>query len=115
MKSTISITVTLGDDRQPEKITWEADDSNQNAKQIRDSKAMLLSFFDEATLDTFKIDLWTKEMQISEMDRLVYNTLKGLSETYFKATRNDELSNQFRSFATHFGKATGILNTDNKS
>lgn len=107
MKSTIKIEVQLDESKQPEKITWEADSSE--GVQLRESKAMLLSFFDNETLETFKIDLWTTKLQIVEMDRLMFHTLRALSDTYYKATKNEELSNQMRSFVDHFGKSTNII------
>ena len=73
------------------------------------AKAVLLSVFDEQQRDTLRIDLWTKNFQVAEMDRLVYNTLRGLSETYRKATKNEQLADQFGQFVRHFGEVTEIL------
>lgn len=106
-KSEIKITIDLDKEMMPQLIQWEAE--SPEGIQKRNSKAMLLSFFDEETLETFKIDLWTKKLQIAEMDRLMYNSLKALTETYFKATKNESLANQMHSFVHHFGKSTGII------
>ena len=70
---------------------------------------MLLSFFDEESKDTLKIDLWTTEMQVIEMDRFFFQTLRGLADTYFKATQNAELATSMRQFVHYFGEKTGIL------
>ena len=107
MKSDIKITVELDSKKQPEKITWSAD--SPDGVQTRESKALLLSFFDKASLETFKIDLWTNDMQIAEMDRLMFHTLRALTDTYYKATKNEELSNHMRSFVDHFGEFTSII------
>ncbi len=109
-KSEIKIEVTLDENNQPEKMVWFADSSE--GPQKRESKAMLLSLFDKTSLETFKIDLWTKDLQIAEMDRLMYNTLKALSETYYNATKNQALSNQMMSFVEYFGKSTTILGSE---
>lgn len=106
-KSVISIEVNLDDKNIPNKISWTA--ASPNGPETRECKAMLLSFFDKETLETFKIDLWTTEMQIAEMDRLMFHSLKALAEAYFNATRNEELSNHMRSFVQHFGEFTGII------
>jgi len=111
MKSEIRIEVELDKNKQPEKITWSAD-SQDSKEQVRESKAMLLSFFDTESLETFKIDLWTTKMQVAEMDRLMFHTLRALTDTYFRATKNEELSNQMRSFVDHFGKSTKIIPGD---
>ena len=108
--SEIKIAVSLDENNHPSKIIWNA--PGNDGLQTRESKAMLLSFFDKETLETFKIDLWTNDLQIVEMDRLMFNTLKALTESYFKATQNQELANQMRSFVQHFGRETKIINPE---
>ncbi len=111
-KSIISIEVSLDEKNIPNKINWTA--ATPNGPETRECKAMLLSFFDKETLETFKIDLWTTEMQIAEMDRLMFHSLKALSEAYFNSTKNEELSNSMRSFVQYFGEYTGIIPKDEK-
>jgi gliding motility-associated protein GldC len=106
--SKINLNVELGADRIPEKITWESTDNPQNEGPL-ECKAFLLSLFDKEHKDTFRIDLWTKEMQVSEMDRFVYFTLKGIAETYHRATQNTDLSNHLAKFTEFFGEESGIL------
>jgi len=106
MKKKITIEVGLNDQNVPTSMTWTADDGTQAPQAC---KAMLLSLFDEANKDTLKIDLWTNEMQVGEMDRLFYNTLRSLSETYYNATKNNQLANQMRQFAEYFGEETKII------
>ena len=103
----INIEVGLAEDRQPLVIKWMASDGPEQS--IQEAKAMLLSFFDERTKDTMRIDLWTKDMQVVEMDRLMFHTLKSLADTYFRATQNAEMANDLRRFVEHFGIKTGIL------
>jgi len=106
MKKKITIEVGLNDQNVPTKMTWTADDGKQVPQAC---KAMLLSLFDEENKDTLKIDLWTTEMQVGEMDRMFFNTLRSLSETYYNATKNERLANQMRQFAEFFGEETNII------
>ena len=106
-KSDIHIEVQLDNQQQPTAIKWKAVSQDGPMEQM--SKGMLLAFFDKETKETFKIDLWTNEMQIAEMDRFMFQTLKSLTETYYKATSNTELSNHMKSFVQHFGEFTGII------
>ncbi|HMQ49873.1 MAG TPA: gliding motility protein GldC [Saprospiraceae bacterium] len=109
MKETnILIKVGLDENNTPDSITWQADD-NPNGPGVQDCKAFLLSLFDGQSHDTLKIDLWTKEMQVVEMDRLVFQTLRGLADTYFRATKNAELANEMQRFTHYFGEKTGII------
>ena len=106
-KSTIGITITLDDKNIPERIDWQASDLEQNKEH--EAKAMMISFFDKDHRDTLKFDLWTKEMQVQEMDRFVYYTLRSLADTYVKATNNNALANQIQKFAQYFGEETEIV------
>lgn len=106
-KSNISINIELDKDNHPEKINWEADNNGNPISQ--DAKGMLLSFFDKESLETFKIDLWTNDMQVEEMDRFMFHTLRSLGETYFKATKNTQLANDMQKFVHYFGEQTQII------
>ncbi len=101
----IKVKVRLDKNNVPEDISWIADDQPETVK----GKAFMLSVFDKETLDTLKIDLWTKEMQIHEMDRFVFQTLRGVTDTYYKATNNAELANEMQRFVHYFGEKTGLI------
>ena len=75
----------------------------------KEIKAFLLSMFDADTKDTLKIDLWTKDFQVMEMDRFFYQTFRAMCDTYQKATQNNELANAMRDFTNYFGEKTGII------
>lgn len=107
-KSAIKIGIGLNKENVPIKINWEATD-NPNGPGTRDCKAFLLSIFDKESKDTLKIDLWTTEMQVNEMDRFFYQTLRALSDTYFKATQNAQLATDMQRFVQYFGEKTEVL------
>jgi gliding motility-associated protein GldC len=107
-QSEIKLVVELDDSQIPENIVWSASESPQGDKQ-QNAKAILLSLFDSDHKDTLRFDLWTKEMQVQEMDRMMFYTLKGLADTYFRATSNKELAEEMQQFALHFGKKTEII------
>lgn len=104
----IQIAVGLNDERRPVTLQWRAED-DPTGDQDRACKAMLLSLFDEETKDTLKIDLWTEDMQVVEMDRFFYQTLRSLADTYFRATQNRELAEDMQRFAHYFGEQTGAI------
>ncbi|MBC7884651.1 MAG: gliding motility protein GldC [Saprospiraceae bacterium] len=107
-KSKIEIAIGLNEDKHPETIHWKSND-NPDGENFSECKAMMLSLFDKEYKDTLKIDLWTTEMQVEEMDRFVFQSLRALAETYFKATNNKQLSNDMQLFVDYFGKQTGII------
>lgn len=105
--SSIKIKVGLGENAVPEQITW-AGSNFENGKE-NEAKAMLVSFFDKENRETLKIDLWTQDMQVMEMDRFFYQTLRGLADTYFKATKNQQLATDMQKFVQYFGEQTEII------
>lgn len=107
-KSDINITIELNEEKHPSKMTWEATD-DPNSQGPKEIKAMLLSLFDKDYKDTYKIDLWTDEMQVVEMDRFMFQTIKALADTYFKATQNTKLAGAMQQLADYIGKETGII------
>lgn len=103
----IKITVGLNESNTPVSIKWHAADSDNQEPQP--CKGMLLSLFDKENLETLKIDLWTTDMQVIEMDRFMFQTLRGLADSYFKATQNSQLANDMQRFVQYFGEKTEIL------
>lgn len=101
----IEINVELDEEKLPTNIAWR---SRQEADQWMNCKGMMLAFFDAKSKDTFRIDLWTKDMQIMEMDRFVFHTLRSMADTYKRATNNTELANEMQSFVDHFAQSTGL-------
>ncbi len=111
-KSTIEVEVELDKEMMPVQIRWKSEANPQGPDYV-ECKAFSLALFDKEYKDTFKIDLWTKEMQVVEMDRFIFQTLRSLSDTYFKATKNHELANEMQMFVDHFGRRTGIITEEN--
>jgi len=106
--STIELQIGLNEDKMPETIVWRSED-NPNGSDFFPCKAMSLAVFDKDTKDTLKIDLWTTDMQVVEMDRFVFQSLRSIADTYYRATNNQQLANDMQLFVDYFGKQTGIL------
>jgi gliding motility-associated protein GldC len=100
--STISIDVNLDEQKMPEQIRWRA--SETSAEEDRKAKAMFLSFWDGDDKAALRIDLWTKEMMIDEMTDFFYQTFMSMADTYQRATRNAEMSQDIKKFAKSFYK-----------
>ncbi|HEX5001125.1 MAG TPA: gliding motility protein GldC [Bacteroidia bacterium] len=106
-QSEIKFTVTLDDSRNPEKISWKADDSGVEGE--KECKALMLSVWDKKDSCTLRIDLWTKEMMVEEMQHLIYETIRSLGETYTRATNDKSAGDELLQFAARFGKLTNVL------
>lgn len=106
--SDIKLQVGLDAENVPVEIKWQASDNPQTSEPT-DCKAIMLSVFDGETHETLKIDLWTKDMQVIEMDRFFFQTLRAMADTYFRATQNKNLAADMQRFARYFGEQTEII------
>ena len=107
-KSTVTIEVGLNKENLPVEIKWKTSDAPTSVP-MQDAKAMLISFFDRPSRDTLKMDLWTVDLQVEEMDRLIFHSLRSVTDTYMKATNNKEMAEQMQQFVRYFGEKTGII------
>ncbi len=104
--SEIKFNVELDNEDIPEKITWRADDSPKEGSQ--ESKALIISLWDAEENNTMRIDLWTKDMKIDEMKYFFFQTFMTMSDSYERATGEEELSEKMKEFAHQFAKESGI-------
>lgn len=88
-KSTITFEIDLDDYNLPNKIQWKASDTDNVS---HNTKAIAISLWDAGQNNTLKIDLWTKEMRIDEMDKFIVDTMGGLSQTLLSATGDSFIS-----------------------
>ena len=106
-QSEINISVSLNEEKHPVAISWKADDSGVDGQ--RQSKAVMISLFDLKEQTTMRIDLWTKEMMVEEMQLFFYETLASMADTYERATHDKELSGDMRKFARTFGERVKVI------
>jgi len=105
--SDIQLTIALDEQQVPAGITWYASDSDM--KKPEACKAFLLSIWDEASAETLRIDLWTKEMRQDEMDKFFFQTFMTMADTYLRANSEEEVVNFIKDFAFQFGEKTGLI------
>lgn len=101
-KSTITIDVMLDANKVPDQIYWSASDSR--AENMQKAKAMCVAFWDGAEKTAMRIDLWTKEMMVDEMGDFFYQMMMTMADTFHRSTRQQELSEEMKTFAKDFYK-----------
>lgn len=99
-QSTIKIDILLDPDKIPEQINWQASDST--ADMIQKAKAMSVAFWDGADKSALRIDLWTKDMMVDEMADFYYQMMMGMADSFKRATRQEDMSNDMKKFAKEF-------------
>ncbi len=104
-QSEIKFIVTLDSNNNPEKIDWSATDTSK----VSSSKAVMISLWDAQEKNTLRIDLWTKDMQVDEMNRFYHQNLLSMADSFERATRDSEAAKDMRKFAQQFGERVKIL------
>ncbi len=95
--STIELDVVLDENKVPEKIYWKA--AEGGVHEAREAKAFMLSVWDLNETAALRIDLWTKKMMVDDMNDFFFQTLMTMADTYQRATNQNELAEEIRSFS----------------
>ena len=101
LKSEIKFTVELDDNRVPEKLSWTAKDGGVEQEE---TKAFMLSVWDNQAKETLRIDLWTKDMPVDEMKIFFYQTLVAMSDTFQRATADEKMADTMKDFCEYFAE-----------
>lgn len=101
MKSEIKFQVELDQNRVPENILWTAQDGGV---ELQETKAIMLSVWDNNNQETLRIDLWTKEMPVDEMKLFFHQTLVAMSYTYNRATGDQKMTDTMKDFCDYFAE-----------
>lgn len=99
--SNINIEVKVDENHVPEEILWTASDTDVKNKK---SKAMMMALWDEEESNTLRMDLWTKTMSIDEMKQFVHQTLVTMTDSFEKATGEDQMAMAMRDFCDFFSE-----------
>ena len=104
-KTKITIDIELDENHVPEKMTWNAEDGGV---QNQETKAVMISVWDEKTSEALRIDLWTKEMPVDHMKRFYHQIIVSLGQTYLRATGEEDVSQWLEEVAEEFAVKSAI-------
>lgn len=103
--SEIKIEVGLDENHIPVKMTWSAEDGAERGV----CKALMLALWDEKEENTMRIDLWNKDMNVYDMQRFFHQSLLTMADTYGRATGQEEVVSEIKTFAKKFAEKTRII------
>jgi gliding motility-associated protein GldC len=106
-KSEINFEVNLDVNHIPEKITWKASDSEQ--ADPAECKAVMMSIWEGDSQNTLKIDLWTKDMMIDEMQKFYHQTFLSMADAFERATGEKEICEDLRAFSKYFAEKMKLI------
>jgi gliding motility-associated protein GldC len=101
-QSDIHFNIALDDQNVPETITWEA--SDKPSEGLDHTNAIAVSVWDNETRNTMRMDLWTKEMTVTDMKRFAVDSIGGLAETIQNATGDTVMSEQMHELCRNLVK-----------
>lgn len=101
-KTQIIFDITLDQQNIPEVIQWSATDSRK--QETLDCKSIMVSLWDQKAKNTMRIDLWTKDMPVDEMNIFFLQSLVTMAESFAQATGNKEVVNDIKSWCEEFAK-----------
>lgn len=93
--SEINFRIQLDENKIPEKMEWQASDSGEGFKE---TKSIMLSMWDQEEKSAMRIDLWTNDMRLDEMDAHFFQTLITLAESYQRATQSNIVIEEMQKF-----------------
>ena len=104
--SEIKFTVGLDENKIPENLTWDAQDGGIENES---TKAVLISVWDDKKKETLKMDLWTKDMPLDEMQHFFHQTLLSMSDTFYRATNDEKMTATMRDFCEYFAEKLELI------
>lgn len=104
-KTQITIDIELDENHVPEKMTWNAQDGGIEKE---DTKATMISVWDDKKMEALRIDLWTKEMPVDQMKMFLHQILISLSSTYQRATGEEDVAAWMEQMAEEFAQKAAI-------
>ncbi|MEC5158337.1 gliding motility protein GldC [Chryseobacterium sp. MP_3.2] len=104
-KTQITIDIELDDNHVPEKMTWNAQDGGIEKE---DTKATMISVWDDKKMEALRIDLWTKDMPVDQMKMFLHQILISLSSTYQRATGEEDVAAWMEEMAEEFAQKAAI-------
>ncbi len=104
-KTQITIDVELDENHIPEILTWNAEDGGVDKQE---TKAAMISVWDDQRMEALRIDLWTKDMPVDQMKMFLHQILVSMSQTYERATGEDDVAAWIAEMAEEFSKRSAI-------
>ncbi|MFC6269002.1 gliding motility protein GldC [Frigoriflavimonas asaccharolytica] len=101
----INIKVELDENHVPEKILWNAEDGGITNEE---TKATMISVWDDKTMEALRIDLWTKDMPVDQMKMFLHQIMVSLSQTYETATGEEDVAAWLHETAETFAVKAAI-------
>lgn len=106
MDSTITLQISLDDNRVPEAISWAAPEGGVDQAA---ADAFMLTVWDGKGKEALRIDLWTKDMLVDDMKKFYHQTLLAMADGFQRATNEEAMAEDMRDFARYFAEKQKLI------
>jgi len=96
-ESEIRLKVGLDAHRNPVHLSWTAEEGG--IEPNREVKAFFLTTWDKKENNSMRMDLWTTEFMVDEMQTLVFQHLMSLADVVQRSTGDEVAAHEMRTFA----------------
>ncbi len=86
-------------------MKWSAPDGGVDQQEM---DAFFFSSWDKKQQESARIDLWTKEMPVDQMQVFVHQTLVGIRASYLKATDDTQMAEAMQQFCDFFASERNL-------
>ena len=104
-KTQITIDVELDENHVPETMTWNAEDGGIEKQE---TKATMISVWDDKKSEALRLDLWTKDMPVDHMKMFIHQVLLSLASTYERATGEEDIADWLEVMAEEYAQKAAI-------
>ena len=104
-KSTITFNIDLDEHHVPNEISWAASDSPDKGE----CDATMLAMWDKNEKMTMRIDLWTKNMMVEDMQAFLYQNLMTTADAFERSTGDNTSAKDMREFAQTLGERFNLV------
>ena len=96
-ESEIRLPVGLDQHRNPIRLSWTAEEGG--IEPNREVKGFFLTTWDKKENNSMRMDLWTTEFMVDEMQTLVFQHLMSLADVVQRSTGDEVAAHEMRTFA----------------
>ena len=104
-KTKITIDIEFDENNVPEKMMWNAQDGSIEKEE---TKATMISVWDDKKKEALRIDLWTKDMPVDQMKMFIHQILISMGNTYERATGEEDVAFWLEQMAEEFAQKAAI-------
>jgi gliding motility-associated protein GldC len=104
-ESEIRLKVGLDSHRNPIKLSWTAEEGG--IEPDREVKAFFLTTWDKKENNSMRMDLWTTDFMVEEMQTLIFQHLMSLAEVVDRSTGDVKSAEEIKTFAGRLIKIMG--------